>query len=441
MSKTYASLFTGGGLADVGAAAAGLKPIWGIENVDWIAAWASQELKHDVMCLDILKVDPKTLEAPYHLHASPPCPNFSVAKASRVEGELDIALAKKVAEFIRVLKPKHFTLENVWGYRKSQSWEIILKQLRLSYGDNVDFTHVNFADLGVPQTRKRMIVRASLDPLAPLPEKEPWIGWYAAIEDLIPTLPDSQFAPWQLERLAAAGITFDAEFLLPSGNKNSARARGAEEPAQTIGDKGRVGNIPKAFLVNHNQSGDNGAEVRTRNEDNPAFAVTAKGSPGRTKAYLLGQGSRSPLVPDNKPATTITSNRNQGFIRAHLAPVQGANSTGRPDTAPAPVIAANHDASKYRAFVVGRTKDGYGSRVTVRMEEEPFMAVASSHWKHGQRAAVHGRVVAMTPRALARFQSLPDWYQLPEKKSQAVHMIGNGVPSLGMKKIIEGMNA
>lgn len=412
MPKTYASLFTGGGLADVGAAAAGFQPIWGIENVDWISAWASQQLKHDVMCRDILQVNPKTLEAPYHLHASPPCPNFSVAKASRAEGELDIALANRVAEFIRVLKPKHFTLENVWGYRKSQSWEIIHKQLRLSYGDNVDFTHVNFADLGVPQTRKRMIVRASLDPLPPLPEKEPWMGWYAAIEDLIPTLPDSQFAPWQINRLRAAGIEFDEAYLIANQVSHGTLVEGTSK-----------GKRPPTI----------------RKELDPAFTVEAGGGGRLHRAFLIGQGTRSSPVPGDKPSDTITSNRNQGSIRAHLAPVQGEGSNGRPADAPAPVITANHDASKYRAFVVGGTKDGYGSRVTVRMEDEPFMAVASSHWKHAQRAAVHGRVVAMTPRALARFQSLPDWYELPEKKSQAVHIIGNGVPSLGMKKILETM--
>mgnify|MGYP000440924384 FL=1 len=36
--KTYASLFTGGGLADWGARAAGLTPVWGVELDAQIAA-------------------------------------------------------------------------------------------------------------------------------------------------------------------------------------------------------------------------------------------------------------------------------------------------------------------------------------------------------------------------------------------------------------------
>jgi site-specific DNA-cytosine methylase len=36
----------------------------------------------------------------------------------------------------------------------------------------------------------------------------------------------------------------------------------------------------------------------------------------------------------------------------------------------------------------------------------------------------------MTPRALARFQSVPDSYQLPDSNALACRVIGNGVPVL-----------
>jgi site-specific DNA-cytosine methylase len=49
----------------------------------------------------------------------------------------------------------------------------------------------------------------------------------------------------------------------------------------------------------------------------------------------------------------------------------------------------------------------------------------------------HGRVVQMTPRALARFQSFPDWYQLPSNNALAVKGIGNAVPPLLMQRIGE----
>ena len=47
----------------------------------------------------------------------------------------------------------------------------------------------------------------------------------------------------------------------------------------------------------------------------------------------------------------------------------------------------------------------------------------------------HGRVVKMTPRALARFQSFPDEYILPESSALACKGIGNAVPPLMMEKI------
>jgi DNA (cytosine-5)-methyltransferase 1 len=45
----------------------------------------------------------------------------------------------------------------------------------------------------------------------------------------------------------------------------------------------------------------------------------------------------------------------------------------------------------------------------------------------------------MTPRALARFQSVPDTYILPDKRTLAAKVIGNMVPPLLMQRIAENM--
>lgn len=42
----------------------------------------------------------------------------------------------------------------------------------------------------------------------------------------------------------------------------------------------------------------------------------------------------------------------------------------------------------------------------------------------------------MIPRALARFQSVPDTYELPDKDSLACTVIGNGVPCRLMEAVI-----
>ncbi len=48
-----------------------------------------------------------------------------------------------------------------------------------------------------------------------------------------------------------------------------------------------------------------------------------------------------------------------------------------------------------------------------------------------------GRVVKMTPRALARFQSVPDAYVLPDKASLACRIIGNGVAVEAYRRLLE----
>lgn len=322
--KTIGTLFGGFGGVDIGAAAAGLECAWSMEFDPDIAAVAQANLKHRVVVANLLECDPRKFDAVDVLHASPPCPNFSVAKAGGAETRLDIDLARKVAKFVDVLRPRIFTLENVWAYRTSRSWHTIQDALhKAGYWLHVD--HVNAADLGVPQTRKRMIVRAIRGGFVPyLPEPVPWVGWYEAIEDLLPTLPESAFAPWQLARLPEHLATF---------------------VMQVQGEAG----------------------------DGVRFA--------------------------GEPMQTVTS---------------------------------NHGAAKYRALLVNES-----STMEVRAAEGSSAAQVASHRNAAQRALLEsGRVVAMTPRALARFQSFPDTYTLPDNARLAAKGIGNAVSPLLYQHII-----
>lgn len=340
------TLFSGFGGVDIGAMAAGLQSLWGIEYDPAIAAVARQNISNHYMIADILDVAPATLAKVDVLHASPPCPNFSLAKTNGTETELDIALANKVVGFIRVIEPRIFTLENVYGYRRSESWRIINDAL-YECGYWVSMEHVNAADFGVPQTRKRMIVRAVRGGWVPmLPQPEPWVGWYEAIKDLIPGLPDSRFAPWQLARLPEEWRTM----LLAQGSY--------------------------------------GAEIVNAREDDPSF--------------------------------TITSNGNQTNIKAILVP--GDNNTVSYADTPRFLC----DGSGNKNF----------SEVTYRLEGEPMVTLRASDYKRPCRAYDGRRVVSMTTRCLARFQSFPDSYVLPEQKTLAAKGIGNAVPPLLYQKII-----
>ena len=372
--KTFASMFTGGGLADIGAIAAGYKPIWGIEIDPAIAEIASLNLGHQVICKSVLDVDPSTLERPDILWASPVCVNFSVAKTNAQELEVDRATASQTANFIAALRPKVFILENVRGYKRSESLQVIKNSLaELGYG--VDEQVVNAAEFGVPQTRHRLILRAVLNgtppALPPKLQKDQWIGWYEAIVDLIPELPEAKLAQWQTSRLPANLVELLVEHqtqavlvesknanqqygdglrdanepattvitdhkpshapkavLIPRGNASSFSLRSESEPSRTVGDTNRVGNLPKALLVNRNQA------------EEPCYTI---------KASTLRRPCSSPMAL---------------FVEA-------------------------------------------------------------------------ARVVRITPRALARFQTLPDSYSLPEKAQLACKIIGNGVPCRLAEAIVQ----
>lgn len=443
------TLFSGFGGADIGMTAAGIEIVAGIEY-DAAIAEVARANGHPVTVADVRHVNPADYMGIDVLHSSPVCTRASVANNSAERDEetglkeaaLDIECAQATANFITALHPKIFTLENVWGYRKFKSWRLISDTLdRLGYWWTID--HVNCADFGVPQTRKRMIVRAIKGGwVPPLPEPEPWIGWYEAIEDLIPGLPESQFAPWQLERLPAELSTL---LMAGGGNTNFEEAhpgkgaRLAIEPSHTVTTITKDGGaMPRAFLVNTNQSGDDGDNIRIADVDRPAFTTTPSAD-GRMRAYLLGNGSRSELIPSIEPADTLTANRNQSGIRAFLVPGGNANSFSiREQDEPARTIEdVNRVGNIPRAFLVDGVNSGnFGKLPTVRDGDAPSVTVTSNQAKGFPRAWLsQGRVVKMTPRALARFQTFPDSYMLPDKAALACKGIGNAVPCLLMEKV------
>ena len=565
------TLFSGGGGFCLGMVAAGVDHAWGVEYDDKIAQVARNNGLNTITA-DILQCDPSTFEPVDFLHASPPCPNFSNAKANAEETENDRALAAKVCQFITKLLPNIFTLENVYQYRNSQSWETIARTL-LTHGYKVNYWHVNFANYGglvrcpmhhaleltqnnalgvekvlnlvsrmktgpdivrasalmqadaqakilawdaaaelaqitiqdiadnatppetvarllktklanlittgraengltnevtsklgvtenilestelllkrslegnsvlerlfttsteiqkitarkiseclltiqntsntitrkpesqmdgdrethggscplcefkgIPQTRQRMIAIARRDGITPmLPpathnktptnglfgRQERWVGWYEAIEDLIPSLPDSEFAPWQLERLPE---NFN-NLLVHGTNSNGITVNKPNDPAAvvvaTLGSKAVV---PRAFILDSkNQNQQYGKLHRTEIE--PALTV----------------------VTDGKPS--------------HLP----------------------------RAFIVGDQNSHDGTAVMNRGEDYTAFTV-DTRGAGKVRAYASGRVVKMTVHALARFQTFPDSYRWPASNKIATTIIGNAVPPLFAQRLVE----
>lgn len=210
-NKTIATLFSCGGGFDAGAKAAGYTPVFAIDNDPKPLASYTANFGDHAVCADIRGYDFTSIKA-NHLHASPVCKGFSNANPSKGETQFDIDCAKAVCRGIEQINPDTFSLENVVAYAnaESKSFELIVECLYVN-GYHFNYRTLNAADYGVPQTRKRLILLASKEkyPLMPLAthskptqqkslfELPDWVTWYEAIADLIPTLKETELAPWQ----------------------------------------------------------------------------------------------------------------------------------------------------------------------------------------------------------------------------------------------------
>jgi site-specific DNA-cytosine methylase len=348
-------------------------------------------------------VDYSTWGALNYLHVSPVCKEYSQAKSGGAEGESDMTSAAAVVRCLEAAQPRVFTLENVGAYQHGQAYRLICSWLNHN-GYMWHAQMVNAADYGVPQTRRRLILRAVKDALLPpLPQPRPWVGWYAAIEDLIPTLPESAFAPWQLARLPEE-ITSTA--LVNNGGFNGGPLEqvSADRPAFSIvGSLHSKGAVPRAFIVS-NAATEYSDGIRDAAE--PMLSVTTQ-TGGRVRAWFINEDSKMGIVDADIPAPTQVSSARA--LRARALLVHSTDQRNMP------------------------TRDQDEPSFTVMA-----MSYANSHQPGGYSRAWldTGRVVRMTPRALARFQSFPDWYELPSKAGLACTVIGNAVPPLLMAEIV-----
>lgn len=432
MSILSASLFTGGGLWDVGAMMAGLTPVWGVEIRPDIAAVAERNIPGlRVIVSDVAAVDYSALPKVDHLHASPSCKNASGANSEGEESPEDLAAAEAICRALREVGPATFTLENVWAYRNFEAFKLVVGQLTC-LGYFVDWWHLNAADYGVAQTRKRLILIARLDrqPRKPVPTHsktpdpfgiyKPWVGWLEAIADLVDTLPDSEFAPWQISRLPAelkSMLLAQGGYLLSSqtssdhkGNEYGLVRRPIEEPAFTITANSNQAGV-RALLIN-------GAGNTNFEEAKPGKGCRYEDDPAQTVTTVTKDGGQLPKA--------FLLNRNKSERDDHY----------KPEEAPAYTVCVE-SAGRQRAYIVDCQESGSGTGLTIRQADEPmFTITASMEPKRPARASL-GRVVKMTPRALARLMSIPDEYDLPDQNGLACEIIGNGIPPLLARAICE----
>ena len=95
-----------------------------------------------------------------------------------------------IADFIQLKKPKVFTLDNGPGYVHSNGCKEILGSL-IDNGYIPDIQVINFADYGIPQSRKCLFIGAIKNTFFPMVVRREGMGWHEAIKDLIPTLEET----------------------------------------------------------------------------------------------------------------------------------------------------------------------------------------------------------------------------------------------------------
>jgi DNA (cytosine-5)-methyltransferase 1 len=246
-------LFAGGGGVEGGMVQAGIRPVIAVEfdpsKPDLSRAIAKthhhnfSEYGCRIIQLTVQEVAQSGFlgfpRYPDYLHASPVCANFSqahTAKAGKgIETADDMTAAIAIAEAIRQLQPRVFTLENVPRYQNSQSFAIILDALEQE-GYLVNYSVVSMDKFGLPQARRRLVLVASRGFGVALPAYRKAIGWYTAIAHLIPTMPDSQLLPKQRQAVKKFLAANEPTPLLIErvGGRKDVKYKPAHLPCNTI---------------------------------------------------------------------------------------------------------------------------------------------------------------------------------------------------------------
>jgi DNA (cytosine-5)-methyltransferase 1 len=311
-----------------------------------------------------------------------------MANANRGETDFDYECAQAVCKALEQIQPGTFTLENVEGYLGTDSLIKILQKLG-SMGYQILSKVLNAADYGVPQTRKRLIVMASKRsrPNLPIPThtKNPDVSQI----DLFNTQPLMSWVSW-----------YEAIADLISTLKES---KLADWQIKALPEE-----IRESFMIDCRTS--QGAfSMTTKGKDDPRFTITGTQLKGMPKVFLIHPTDQRtmPIRDESEPSFTVTTNKGGNQTKILLIENTGARSD-RP--------------------------------LQYKEENEPSWTIRAmgqdSHW-HKANVLERGKVYLINTRCLARLQSFPDSYILPERNSVAGMILGNAVPCLLAQRIME----
>ncbi|MCW9027070.1 MAG: DNA cytosine methyltransferase [Thiovulaceae bacterium] len=157
----FVDLFCGGGFGARGAVKAGATPMLAVDA--WNIAcdtYRDNFPKAEVKCSLIEELDPKALARKFKpdvLLTSPECTSHSLARGARPGSEKSRETAIGIVPWLEAMKPKWMIVENVRQMKKWDRHNELIEAIE-SYGYSVNDLHLNAADFGTPQSRKRMFL-------------------------------------------------------------------------------------------------------------------------------------------------------------------------------------------------------------------------------------------------------------------------------------------
>ncbi|MCJ1310311.1 hypothetical protein MMC25_003973 [Agyrium rufum] len=166
---SFGDAFCCGGGVSRGAVMAGLHVAWGFDNnPKACSTWAMNFPYAKMHCksVDEFVARPvSNLDKVDILHLSPPCQPFSPAHTHEGRNdEANTAASLCIGPMLERCRPRIVTLENTFGmtrYVKHQDWYNALISQFTSVGYSIRWGVINFADYGLPQSRKRLIIIAA----------------------------------------------------------------------------------------------------------------------------------------------------------------------------------------------------------------------------------------------------------------------------------------
>lgn len=395
-------LFSGPGGWDVGAAELGLAPVgfeWEPNACATRAAAGHATIRADLANYGM--PDSADIEG---IIGSPPCPLFSTAgKREGVQwlphlcevaaginelspdAPVEAALSLKPLEWVLRHRPRWFALEQVPDV--VVLWGAVAGRLR-GEGYSTWTGVLNSANYGVPQTRRRAILIASLDRVALPPEP-------THARDPEPSL-FGELAPWvsMADALGIDGINAGLDWK-PGGTREDAQVIPGDQPAPALTAKSG-GQWHLGFPRNDDR-GDSEDGYRDRDwfpADGPAQSITEK---ARSMEWQLRGGSAT-----------------------------GQYATTRDLDQPAPTLAFVNAAS-----------DWVFQRPATTIAGDPRVAPPGHRDRaNGERQYGEGTIRLTTTQA-ATLQTFPPNYPWQGSKTAQFQQIGNAVPPLLARRVLE----